>query len=113
MKTLKLNQMAANAIDNAQMSKLKGGDCSCGCGCLYANSGGSSTSSNASANMAGGKFSNHNYLVYCDGVWENVPGGVPINSDWMIATTTTPKLDLSSSIASTLNPNAGKLQVQL
>lgn len=61
MKKLKLNALEAKEMEN-----VKGGykaDCdafphhSCGCGCYYANSGGSSTDGNYSANNSSGYWS--------------------------------------------------------
>jgi natural product precursor len=67
LKCLKLNQLSNANLLEREMNGLRGGECTCGCGCLYANSGGSSTSSNTSANISGGYFSDVNYYIYCDG----------------------------------------------
>lgn len=54
---MKINQLSKNALSKQEMKHTKGGACGCGCGCYYENKGGSSTSSNNSANNAGGLHS--------------------------------------------------------
>jgi natural product precursor len=61
---LKLNQLSKAELNEREMNLIKGG--ACGCGCLYANSGGSSTSSNDSANYQSGYTSpGSNYGSSC------------------------------------------------
>ena len=57
MKDLKLNKIAKNRLTEKEMENTKGGAVVkklCGCACAYANSGGSSTDANRSANAAKG-----------------------------------------------------------
>lgn len=59
MKKIKLNVLANRNLSDVEMNQVRGGGplwC-CECGCRYANSGGSSIDSNASANYDGGKSS--------------------------------------------------------
>jgi len=77
MKNLKLNNLAQQNLSNKEMNAVRGGECTCGCGCLYAGSGGSSTSANANANKSGGKFSEENYLIFCDDGWYDCDGAPP------------------------------------
>ena len=52
MKNLKLNALASESLSKVEMNHVRGGsnERCCSCSCAYANSGGSSTGSNASAN---------------------------------------------------------------
>ena len=56
---LKLNTLANQNLDSKEMTAIRGGGTPgiCGCACAYANSGGSSSSANGSANNASGLFS--------------------------------------------------------
>jgi natural product precursor len=55
MKSIKLNQMAKNAMKKKELNLIKGGvSRGCGCGCLYADQGGSSTYMNGMANCDAG-----------------------------------------------------------
>ncbi|WP_082231322.1 TIGR04149 family rSAM-modified RiPP [Segatella buccae] len=49
IKRFKLNALSAEGLRQKEMNAIIGGN-SCGCSCAYANSGGSSTSANMSAN---------------------------------------------------------------
>jgi natural product precursor len=81
MKSLKLNQLNEKTLSEKEMKNTLGGGC-CGCGCLYENSGGSSTSSNKSANGKGGLCSDVNYWIKCDDrLWKYYPEGVPYGTD--------------------------------
>lgn len=51
MRTLKLSVAEENILSNKEKGAIVGG--SCGCACRYAESGGSSTAANGSANKAG------------------------------------------------------------
>ena len=66
MKNLKLNKLAENRLNEKEMGNITGGYVdieirnskgevvySCGCGCYYSGNGGSSTSDNMNANIAG------------------------------------------------------------
>lgn len=63
MKKLKLNALEAKEMENVKGGyKTDNPDCDgawCGCGCYYANSGGSSTDGNYSANNSSGLFSDY------------------------------------------------------
>ncbi|MEG2514221.1 MAG: TIGR04149 family rSAM-modified RiPP [Bacteroidaceae bacterium] len=76
MKSLKLNQIENSRLAKNEMKHIMGGrytmivgNCvvsyTCSCGCQYANSGGSSTDANKSANRSGGLRSS-NATVWCD-----------------------------------------------
>ena len=53
LRKLKLNQLSKKELNKNELSILLGGK-SCTCPCAYANSGGSSTGDNNTANAAGG-----------------------------------------------------------
>jgi natural product precursor len=70
MKNLKLNKLNSEVLSSEQQQQIRGGEywtCggdnfphySCGCGCNYANSGGSSTAANFSANRSSGLWSRY------------------------------------------------------
>jgi natural product precursor len=59
MKSLKLNNLEKNSLNEKEMSHITGGG-ACGCGCAYAHDGGSSTQDSGYANQA-------------DGLWSDVP----------------------------------------
>ncbi|MDR1653927.1 MAG: TIGR04149 family rSAM-modified RiPP [Prevotellaceae bacterium] len=65
MKSIRLNQISANAMNAKEMNAIKGGEHCCGCGCKYANSGGSSSVNNGAANNAGGLKSKGSSKLYC------------------------------------------------
>jgi natural product precursor len=71
MKNLKLNVLASQKLSEVEMNQVKGGTSTtticCGCSCYYANSGGSSTNANGSANSkSGGLISEKGEnMVYC------------------------------------------------
>ncbi|MCH4895908.1 rSAM-modified peptide [Marinilabiliaceae bacterium JC040] len=58
MKKIKLNNLSARKMSEKQMNVINGGN-SCGCSCYYHNRGGSSESSNYSANNESGLYSKH------------------------------------------------------
>jgi len=68
LKKLKLNQLAEVELNEREMCRILGGGTPgcCQCGCHYANSGGSSTSANDSANNAGGHYSDYGSHPCCD-----------------------------------------------
>ena len=71
MKNLKLNTLANQNLDSKEMNAIKGGSC-CGCSCQYAGNGGSSTSSNNSANKAncwGSTNQEFWWILQEDGTW--------------------------------------------
>ena len=70
MKTLKINKLAENRLNEKDMNVINGGYVwgqyfdpnkkevyTCGCGCYYQGNGGSSTSDNATANSHSGLHS--------------------------------------------------------
>ncbi len=65
---LKLNELSTAELNEREMCRLLGGGTPgcCQCGCNYANSGGSSTSANDSANNAGGKYSDAGAQPCCE-----------------------------------------------
>jgi natural product precursor len=64
MKNLKLNVLASENLSKVEMNQLQGGVDCCICGCAYANSGGSSTNDNGSANRKSDKYSTEGDLTY-------------------------------------------------
>ncbi len=79
MRTLKLNVAEENILSNKEKGAIVGG--SCGCACRYAESGGSSTAANESANKAGGLHSPGMQHI----VWEMDESGAWVSCDkWII-----------------------------
>jgi natural product precursor len=71
---LRLNLLNEQDLEDKQMNSLKGGGGECFCSCYYANSGGSTSSANRSANANYGYYSGSgcnqysqagNYIGYC------------------------------------------------
>ena len=57
MKDLKLNALASENLSKVEMNQISGKGGVCCCACAYANTGGSSTNDNGSANCKAGKQS--------------------------------------------------------
>ncbi|MDR2651895.1 MAG: TIGR04149 family rSAM-modified RiPP [Prevotellaceae bacterium] len=54
MKSIKLNKLAKNTMEEKEMHHIKGGHPGCSCSCYYEGNGGSSVNDNGMANYEGG-----------------------------------------------------------